>query len=102
MQRFQIGDIEVLPVLVSHDAREPTQFVFESNDFRLGICTDLGCVTPHVIKAFQSLDALLLEANYDPNMLASGPYPPKLKARVGSDYGHLSNQQSAELLSKLV
>ena len=102
MQRFKIGDISVLPVLVSHDAREPTQFVFESNDFRLGICTDLGCVTPHVVKAFQSLDALLLEANYDPEMLAGGPYPPKLKARVGGDYGHLSNQQSAQLLSQLV
>jgi len=99
---IEVGDIRITPVLVAHDAREPTQFVFESGGVRLGICTDLGSVTPHVVRQFQDLDGLLLEANYDPDMLARGPYPPKLKARVGGPHGHLSNEQAAELLQQVL
>ena len=101
-QPLRVGDIEVTPVLVPHDAREPTQFVFQSGEIRIGICTDLGSVSPHVVRQFQDLDGLLLEANYDPQMLAQGPYPPKLKARVGCDHGHLSNQQGLALLQQLL
>ena len=97
-----VGDIDIQPVLVAHDAREPTQFVFHSGGVRLGICTDLGSVTQHVVREFQDLDALLLEANYDPEMLARGPYPPKLKARVGGPHGHLSNQQGLDLLQQVL
>lgn len=99
---FSVGDICVTPVLVAHDAREPIQFVFESSDVRLGICTDLGSVTPHVVRQFKDLDGLLLEANYDPEMLANGPYPPRLKARVGGHHGHLSNEQAAQLLQQVM
>lgn len=99
--QFVVGDIKITPVLVPHDAREPTQFVFEWNQKRLGVCTDLGSISRHVVNAFQELDAVLLEANYDPRMLQNGPYPPKLRARVGGDFGHLSNQQSAQLLEQI-
>ncbi len=96
---FRIGPIEVQPVPVPHDAREPTQFVFGCRGQRLGLLTDLGSITPRVVDAFDGLDALLLECNHDPAMLASGPYPPSLQARVGGRFGHLANAQAAELLA---
>lgn len=98
-----IGAIEVMPITVPHDASEPLQFVFQQpdNGKRLGILTDAGHITPHIIEVFDRLDALLLEFNYDSEMLESGPYPEMLKQRVGGDHGHLSNQQSIELLREI-
>lgn len=98
-----IGHIEVLPVTVPHDANEPLQFIFQQidNGKRLGILTDTGHVTRHIVDAFNRLDALLLEFNYDVDMLASGPYPQSLKQRVGGNHGHLSNHQSIDLLRRI-
>ncbi len=98
-----IGGIEVLPITVPHDASEPLQFIFHQldNGKRLGILTDTGHVTQHIVEAFSNLDALLLEFNYDPGMLESGPYPDMLKQRVGGNHGHLSNEQSIELLRQI-
>jgi phosphoribosyl 1,2-cyclic phosphodiesterase len=98
-----IGGIEIIPVTVPHDASEPLQFVFHQldNGKRLGILTDTGHITRHIVEAFSSLDALLLEFNYDVGMLASGPYPDMLKQRVGGDLGHLSNEQSLDLLRQI-
>ena len=98
-----IGQIEVLPVTVPHDANEPLQFIFHQidNGKRLGILTDTGHVTRHIVDAFSCLDALLLEFNYDVDMLASGPYPESLKQRVGGNHGHLSNQQSLDFLRRI-
>lgn len=98
---FRLGDLWVIPYPVPHDAREPCQFVFECAAGRLGMLTDAGCVTRHVRDLLRECDALLLECNHDPDMLRSGPYPPSLQARVGGDYGHLSNRQAAELLDAL-
>ncbi|ACE85311.1 MBL fold metallo-hydrolase [Cellvibrio japonicus] len=98
---FNIGNLWVQPVAVPHDAREPTQFVFEYAGRRLGILTDLGSITPHVEACYQDLDAMVLEANHDPVMLAYGPYPHSLKQRVGGHWGHLSNQQAAGFLQRL-
>lgn len=98
---FSIGSIDVKPIPVPHDAREPSQFVFQSQDRCLGLLTDLGSVTSHIYDSLAGVDAMILEANHDPEMLAEGPYPPGLKARVGGDYGHLSNQQAAGLLSRM-
>jgi phosphoribosyl 1,2-cyclic phosphodiesterase len=98
---FQLNGLRVKPVAVPHDAREPTQFVFEYAGLRLGILTDLGSITPHVEEAYQACDAILLEANHDPFMLASGSYPPSLKQRVGGQWGHLSNQQAAGFLQRI-
>ena len=98
-RREHIGDLEVLPVTVPHDAREPCQFVLGHRARSLGVLTDLGSVTPLVRERFGACDALLLECNHDREMLASGPYPWPLKQRVGGDWGHLSNTQAAELLA---
>jgi phosphoribosyl 1,2-cyclic phosphodiesterase len=98
---FVLNDLQVTPVAVPHDAREPAQFVFEYAGLRLGVLTDLGSITAHVEAHFQDLDAMVLEANHDPVMLASGAYPPSLKQRVGGLWGHLSNQQAAGFLQRL-
>ena len=102
-ESVRIGDIDVLPVTVPHDASEPLQFVFQQSDSgkRLGILTDTGHVTRHIVDVFSSLDALLLEFNYDVDMLETGPYPDYLKQRVGGNLGHLSNDQSVDLLRRI-
>ena len=98
-----IGGIEIIPVTVPHDASEPLQFIFHQldNGKRLGILTDTGHITRHIVEAFSCLDGLLLEFNYDVEMLASGPYPEMLKQRVGGNLGHLSNDQSVDLLRQI-
>ncbi|MGQ0698021.1 MAG: MBL fold metallo-hydrolase [Panacagrimonas sp.] len=100
-EAFTIGDIEVQPFPVPHDAREPCQFAFSYRNRRLGIVSDLGRITPHVARSLDGCDALLLECNHDPGMLACGPYPESLKRRVGGDWGHLSNAQAAGLLREV-
>jgi len=97
-QPFQVGGVDVLPVAVPHDAREPVQFVFNYAGLKLGILTDLGHISSHVLECYQGCDGLLVEANHDPAMLADGPYPYTLKQRVGGDWGHLNNEQAAGLL----
>lgn len=98
---FAVGEFELSPCPVPHDAREPAQFVIGDGDKRLGVMTDLGYVTPHVLAMIGRCDALVLEANHDVEMLAGGPYPPHLKRRVGGRNGHLSNAQAAELLGEI-
>jgi phosphoribosyl 1,2-cyclic phosphodiesterase len=98
---FVIGDIKVLPIAVPHDANEPCQFVFEGGGRRLGVLTDLGSVTPAVTQHYRQCQALVLECNHDSTMLLNGPYPPSLQQRVGGDWGHLNNEQAAQLLSQV-
>lgn len=98
---FTIGCLDIQPVAVPHDAREPCQFRLSHQGLSLGILTDLGSVTPHVVTSFQGCNGLLLEFNHDVQMLQSGSYPPGLKRRVGGDWGHLNNQQSARLLEEI-
>ena len=98
---FRIGDIEVTPVIVPHDAREPTQFIFSHGAVRLGVVSDLGHATPFVIEQFTGLSGLLLESNYDSEMLWRGRYPEMIKRRIDSPLGHLSNAQSAGLLAAI-
>lgn len=95
---FSIDDMAVMPVAVPHDANEPCQFVVTVGGKRLGIVTDLGSVSEHVYAEYKECDALLLEANHDLEMLWAGKYPPQLKQRVASDWGHLSNAQAKEFL----
>lgn len=95
---FEIGDLQLHPFPVPHDAREPCQFVFSNGDKRLGLLTDTGCSTTHIERQLDGCDALILESNHDPEMLATGPYPPALQARVGGGQGHLSNGQAAGIL----
>ena len=99
--RFAIGGIEVQPFPVPHDAREPVQFVFSDGCWRLGLLTDLGVSTRHVELSLSGCDALLLECNHDPDMLANGDYPASLKARIAGKFGHLDNGTAAGLLGRL-
>jgi phosphoribosyl 1,2-cyclic phosphodiesterase len=100
-REFCIGDLQVHPFPVPHDAREPCQFVFSDGRRRLGLLTDAGSITTHMLRALDQLDALILECNHDPSMLAAGPYPPSLKQRVGGPFGHLSNQQAADIVKNI-
>lgn len=100
-QTFEINNLQIQPVPVPHDAREPCQFVFSDGDWRVGVLTDTGSITPYIEEQYSSCDAFILEANHDEEMLANGPYPVSLKQRVGGDYGHLNNQQAKNLLSSI-
>lgn len=100
-QQFSVGDIEVEAIAVPHDAREPCQYRFAHGGTTLGVLTDLGSVTPHVVRRYRGCDGLLLEFNHDLDMLMDGPYPPALKHRVASDWGHLNNRQAADLLREI-
>ena len=98
---FVVGGLVVRPFSVPHDAREPVQFVFESVGRRLGMLTDCGRVTPHVVDALRPCDALFLEFNHDRERLAISSYPPFLRARIAGGYGHLENAQALGLLQTL-
>ncbi len=98
---FHIGNVQVAPYSVPHDAREPVQFVFSAGDARLGVLTDAGTITPHILAMLQPCNGLLLECNHDVEMLRLGPYPPPLQRRVGGRLGHLNNGQAAQLLASL-
>jgi phosphoribosyl 1,2-cyclic phosphodiesterase len=98
---FVIGNIEVNPFPVPHDAEEPVQYVFHDGNVRLGILTDVGQSTPDIEEMLSGCDSLALECNHDYQMLMQGPYPAVLKARVTSAQGHLDNQAAGTLLSRL-
>jgi len=98
---FSIGAIEVTPFHVSHDAEEPVQFTFSDGASRVGLLTDTGEISPYIRRQLDGCDALMLECNYDPDMLDAGPYPYSLKKRVRGRFGHLSNQQAAALLGEI-
>ena len=100
-QRFAINDIEIEPVPVPHDAREPCQFIFHDGQVSLGVLTDLGSITPFVVQCYRRLDALLLECNHDVGMLDAGPYPYSVRQRIKGDFGHLSNVQAASFLQQI-
>ena len=95
---FVIDDIEIHPYPVPHDAREPTQFVFSDGAMRLGVLTDAGAITPHIVTMLMGCAGLVIECNHDNDMLARGRYPPPLKRRIAGGFGHLENGAAADLL----
>jgi phosphoribosyl 1,2-cyclic phosphodiesterase len=95
---FAIGDIEVSPFTIPHDAADPCGFVFRTEGVRLAYATDLGYMAPNVKSQLQGVDLLLLESNHDLDMLRDGPYPWQVKQRVLSRVGHLSNDAAASFL----
>lgn len=99
-KRFCIGDLDIMPFTVPHDAADPCGFVFESEGIRMALATDLGYMPPNVKAALRGVDVLLLESNHDLDMLRDGPYPWSVKQRVLSRVGHLSNEATAEFLVK--
>lgn len=98
---FAIADLEIHPFPVPHDAREPVQYVFSSGSHRLGVLTDAGSITPHIVDVLRSCDALVLECNHDPEMLAASDYPAMLKRRISGRLGHLDNDTAASLLRQV-
>jgi phosphoribosyl 1,2-cyclic phosphodiesterase len=98
---FAIGELELLPFPVPHDAREPAHFVFSDGAHRLGVLTDTGSSTSHIEAMLSGCNALVLECNHDAGMLMNGDYPQALKARVAGRYGHLDNDSAAGLLAAL-
>ena len=101
-QAFSIGEIEVCPFTIPHDAADPCGFVFHARteSIRMAVATDLGYIPPNVKMALKNVDVLLLESNHDLEMLKDGPYPWSVKQRVLSRVGHLSNAATAEFLMR--
>ena len=91
----------VTPFTVPHDAREPVQYVVSDGGRKLGVLTDIGASTAHVEQTLSGLDALVLECNYDYEMLWNGGYPRWLKQRIAGPFGHLDNEDSGRLLAAL-
>jgi phosphoribosyl 1,2-cyclic phosphodiesterase len=94
---IEVGALQVRPFTVPHDAREPLQLTCTDGATRLGVLTDLGHATPHVLEQLTGCGTLLLECNHDPGMLSASRYPAFLKLRVGGAYGHLANHAAAEI-----
>lgn len=99
---IDLGGLQLLPFTVPHDAREPLQLSCTDGSVKLGILTDLGHATAHVLAHLQGCDALMLECNHDTDLLAQSAYPTFLKRRVGGLYGHLSNIAAAEIAVKVM
>jgi len=99
---IEIGALRVLPFTVPHDAREPLQLTCTDGASRLGVLTDLGHASSHVLHQLAGCDTLLIECNHDPDMLAASTYPPFLKRRVAGAYGHLANHAAAAIAQALV
>jgi phosphoribosyl 1,2-cyclic phosphodiesterase len=100
-ERFAIEALEITPVPVPHDAREPVQYVIGDGARRLGVLTDIGVSTAHVEASLSGCDALVLECNHDLEMLEAGDYPYPLKKRIAGRLGHLDNEAAAEILSRI-
>lgn len=96
--KIQFGKVSIQTIPTPHDAADGAAFVISSEGKRLGILTDLGHVFEELYPVIASLDAVFIESNYDPAMLAAGRYPAFLKQRIQGPRGHLSNGESAELL----
>ncbi len=98
-EAIEIDGLRLQPYTVPHDAAEPLQLCCSDGASRLGVLTDAGSITGHLLAALQGCEALLLECNHDRELLAASTYPASLKARVGGRLGHLANDSAAELLA---
>lgn len=92
-----VGKLTVRAFPVMHDARDPHNFIVSNETVNVGVFTDIGEITEHVIHNFKQCNAAFLESNYDPELLETGRYPLALKKRIRDGYGHLSNQQASRL-----
>ncbi len=100
-QSFLVNDILVNPFSISHDAGNPVCYTFEENGKKIAVATDLGTYDEYTIGQLENCNAVLLEANHDINMLQVGSYPYNLKRRILGDRGHLSNDNSGRLLTRI-
>jgi phosphoribosyl 1,2-cyclic phosphodiesterase len=100
-QGFFHDGMQVMPFTVPHDAREPVQYVLSDGAAKLGVLTDIGISTAHVERTLSGLDALVLECNYDRDLLWRGSYPRWLKERIAGPFGHMDNLDTERLLGAL-
>lgn len=99
---IDINGLQILPFTVPHDAREPLQLVCRHGTSKLGLVTDLGHSSSHVMQHLNGCTSMLLEFNHDTNLLAQSTYPAFLRQRIGGDYGHLSNNAAAAMVHSLL
>ena len=99
---FFIGNLEIYPMSISHDAADPVAYLVSDGRHRVGVVTDLGSYDADIVSHMEGLDALLLEANHDIHMLQVGAYPYPLKQRILGERGHLSNETSGQLLGQIL
>lgn len=99
---YQVGDLTIHPFHISHDAAEPVGYRIHQGEHSVGIATDMGVYDEYIVDNLKGLDALLLEANHDVNMLQVGSYPYYLKRRIMGERGHLSNETAGKLLCRLL
>ena len=99
---FSIGDLNIYPQGISHDASDPVAYKIKNDNRSCGILTDLGVYNSEIVKTFSDVNAILLEANHDVNMLSVGRYPYPLKRRILGEKGHLSNETAGKLLCELM
>ncbi|MFD2170565.1 MBL fold metallo-hydrolase [Tumebacillus lipolyticus] len=99
---LNFADLHIEPFPVSHDALDPVGFCFYQGETKLALATDLGYASDRVKRAIQGADALIFEANHDPEMLRMGPYPWSVKQRILGDKGHLSNESAGDVLSEVL
>lgn len=97
-----LGDLEIIPYGISHDAAEPVGFVLKNNDIKISIATDLGYIDEGIIDKIRDSDLVILESNHDVDMLKAGNYPYYLKRRILSDFGHLSNEAAGNAIVNLI
>jgi phosphoribosyl 1,2-cyclic phosphodiesterase len=100
--KFTLKDLTVNPMRISHDAAQPVAYRISYGKKKVAVCTDLGVYNDYTVECLKGMDALLLEANHDVNMLQVGPYPYYLKQRILGDRGHLSNENTGRLLCKIL
>lgn len=101
-EKLIIKDLTINPMHISHDAAQPVGYRIAYGSKKVAICTDLGVYNDYTVECLKGMDALLLEANHDVNMLQVGPYPYYLKQRILGDRGHLSNENSGRLLCRIL
>lgn len=99
-ETIQIGNVRVETIQTPHDAVDGVAFVVDDGRCRFGVLTDLGHVFDGLSEAMMTLDAVLLESNFDPDLLRSGPYPVSVQSRIRGQHGHLSNREACELLAQ--
>jgi len=99
---FYIGGINVMPFATPHDSRQSCGYVITLGGIKAAVATDLGHLTPDWLNYILGSDIVLLESNYDPDMLIAGPYPYELKTRIKGRHGHLSNEDAGNAAVRLV
>ncbi|MFW6287192.1 MAG: MBL fold metallo-hydrolase [bacterium] len=99
---FMIGDLGISPFEISHDASAPVGYIIHCGNKKIGHATDMGYVSDDVEKRLNGLDFLIIESNHDLEMLMSGSYPWPLKHRINGEKGHLSNDDTADLLPRII